>query len=173
MSKILVDIKEDIRKLFEVFLGVQYGTFGAFMIRYGLQGMKITKVLISDFVKSYSGRAFNITPNVKEYANDAFYLVNSVNGELKGEKAGYNEEDDVENKFRNFVMTYLQGISGSEVNTLVHSNSSNPEVYKFANLFDVLSSVNDIVENTKTLVHLDTHSEDNIKKMVAEIQSNV
>ena len=173
LNKILVDIKEDIRKLFEVFLGVQYGTFGAFMMRYGYGGMKITKVLITDFINSYRNKSFNITPNVKEYANDSFYLVNTGNTELVGEKAGYDENDDIENKLRNFVMTYLKEISGSEVNTLVHSNSTNSAVYKFANLFDVLSSVNDIVENTKSLVHLDSHSEDNIKNMIAEIQSNV
>jgi len=170
LNKILNDIKDEIRKLFEVFLGVQYATFGAFMIRYGYGGMKIAKVLVTDLVNSYVNKTFNITPNVKECANDAFYLVNTVGGKLVGEKAGYNEEDEIENKFRNFVMTYLKEISGSEVNTLVHSNSPKPEVYKYANLFDVLSSVNDIVDNTRTLVHLDTYSEDNVRKMVEEVQ---
>jgi len=170
LNKILNDIKDEIRKLFEVVLGVQYATFGAFMIRYGYGGMKIAKVLVTDLVNSYVNKTFNITPNVKECANDAFYLVNTVGGKLVGEKAGYNEEDEIENKFRNFVMTYLKEISGSEVNTLVHSNSPKPEVYKYANLFDVLSSVNDIVDNTRTLVHLDTYSEDNVRKMVEEVQ---
>ena len=170
LNKILVYIKEDIRKLFEIFLGVQYATFGSFMIRYGLGGLSIAKVLITDFANSYTNKSFNITPNVKEYANDGFYLVNTIGGKLVGENAGYNKEDEIDNKFRNFVMTYLKEISGSEVNTLSHTNTEKPEMYKYIYLFDVLSSVNDIVDYTRTLVHLDTFSEDNVRKMVEEIQ---
>ena len=170
LNKILVYIKEDIRKLFEIFLGVQYATFGSFMIRYGLGGLSIAKVLITDFANSYTNKSFNITPNVKEYANDGFYLVNTIGGKLVGENAGYNKEDEIDNKFRNFVMTYLKEISGSEVNTLSHTNTEKPEMYKYIYLFDVLSSVNDIVDYTRTLVHLDTFSEDNVRKMVEEVQ---
>ena len=176
LNSILDEIKEDIRKLFEVFLGVEYATFGAFMIRYGLQGLRIVKVLLNDLVNQYAGKSFNITTNIKECANDAFYLVNTVGGKLEGKKAGYNKEDYlgdniIENKFRNFVMNYLKEISGVEVKTLSYTNSSTPEVSKYTDLFEVLDSVNDIVDNTKILVNLDTTSKENVREMVAVIQN--
>lgn len=176
LNTILKDIKSEMFVLFESFLGTEYALFGMFMKRYGIGGIEITKILIKNFVNKYQNKYFNITENVKECANSAFYMLVTNTSNLdeydpvvaasSDEKAGIGE-------FSHFVVKYLTEISGKTPNTLVPQTTSSKEVemLKYKYLFETLFSVVDIIDLAKSLVYLDTISGSNLERILAVIGS--
>ena len=156
MAKIMQNMRIKMIFLFENFLGVQYATFGAFMKRYGLGGMTITKILIPKLVNKYNNVPFNITKNVKEMANTAFYMVQGGHSSLEK----YNSSDNVD-----FIVKYLKEISGVESNTLGHSDNEDDKDMQYKNLMSIVYNIIDIMDTNLELVHIDALSDANISRM--------
>lgn len=163
LEKIMNNIKNNFMFLTEVVLGVQYATFGKFMIRYGAGtgGVAMTKMLIPDLVTEYSQKSFNTTKHVKYSANLAFYAIQLTLENLKNykpETASTMSDTNGIGKLAYFVNTYLEAISGKEVEDLKHINENE----KYTNLIIVSNHIAAILATCCKLVHLDANSSENI-----------
>lgn len=173
LKNIIKNIKSNFMFLFEVFLGVQYATFGVFMKRYGIGGLSMTKMLISDLVNKYSGRPFNLTKMVNHNANLAFYTVqlglDSLEHYNSDTVASASDEYGI-GDFAYFVKKYLESICGMEIPELVHNDSQDK---RYSNLMQVAFSVVDILDTCENLVHLDITNDENRKKMVEALKKDI
>lgn len=172
LKKVIKAIRTNFIVLFEVFLGIQYALFGVFMKRYGLEGLEFAKMLVKDLVEQVKGKPFNITENVKETSNIAFYTilrgVEHIN-EYNPETIALISDGNGIGGFAYFVTRYLKEISETELNVLVHGND---EDLKYYNLMQVSFSIIILLEKSRKLVKLDISNKETIEKIVEVINRN-
>lgn len=174
LNKILTEIEKDVIRLFEVFLGVYYGTFGSFMKRYGIAGLSISKMLLPSLIKEYENKSFIITHNIKEYANECFYMIYKDIMSLEGytpELARSDEQGGI-GKFADFVMLYLESLSGlGVVEELVHSGKKAEDYLHYFNVVKVAECVYAILSQCLEIQNIDVNSKE-ISELFIKVLNN-
>lgn len=168
LDVIVNQVEKKIVELFEIYLGLQYATFGAFMVRYGIGGIDIAKILVSDLTNTLNS-PFVLTANVEERANEAFYLVhnnkNSFDDGFDGSKL-----QELEGALYGFVKKYLEKINNNGVIMKTHTDegkSSNIEL-QILNLFEVAFSVEYILNFSCNKYNLNVNSQE-MRNLLAEV----
>lgn len=164
LHKTLLEIRDNMTELFEIFIGTQYALFGTFMKRYGLGGINIVKNLLTYLKGIYvDGRPLYLTENVKERANEVFYMIyqNRNNLDNYTSEVAHNEIG----VFADFVMTYLKLISNNNIVVLTHSDAVKVKETQLINLYKTYQGVVLIISQCKKLCNLD-HDNSEVLNMV-------
>lgn len=163
LNKTLKEIERDTVRVFEVVMGVYYAVFGAFMQRYGIGGLSLTSNLLPKLLEEYKGKAFNITHNIKECANECFYMIYRDVLTLEGytpELARSDAEGGI-GKFADFVMLYLKELSGLKaVVELKHSGEANEDRLHYLNVIKVSEGINDILNQCLEIQNINMNSDE-------------
>ena len=157
LNKTLLEIKDNMVELFEIFIGTQYALFGTFMKRYGIGGINIVKNLLTYLKGIYvDGKPLYITENIKERANEVFYMIHQGKGNLDNYSS---EKAHAEiGQYADFVMTYLKLISNNNVTLLTHSDVSNVKEVQLLNLYKTYQGIVFVISQCKKLCNLEIES---------------
>lgn len=157
LNKTLLEIKDNMVELFEIFIGTQYALFGTFMKRYGIGGINIVKNLLTYLKGIYvDGKPLYITENVKERANEVFYMIYQGKGNLDNYSSEIAHTEM--GQFADFVMTYLKLISNNNVTLLTHSDVSNVKEVQLINLYKTYQGIVLVISQCKKLCNLEIES---------------
>ena len=172
----LKKINTELVTLFETTLGTQLATFGTFMKRYGVSGISIAKIIVSNLVELYKNQVFFLTENVKECANAASYLLETGRATLEEYVPGLVKVNDTINSgvdyVSDFVMKYLNELFNN-IESKIHSDGgseSEKEDKKLQNLFDVYECVFDIINQCEDLISKEHHRGRLIEKLQAGVR---
>ena len=164
--------KVELTTLYEATLGVILATFGMFMKRYGLKGISIAKVLVQNLILNYDNGEFYITENIKQCANEAFFMAYKDITSLDD----YNSETvataEVLGAYHDFVMKYLNELF--TVTQLEHSSIENQKERdrkKYLNIGAVHECVFDIINQCKELLHIEVTNDSVANKITAALNS--
>lgn len=174
-EQILKKINSELTTLFEATLGNQLATFGTFMKRYGVAGVTIAKIIVSNLVDLYKDKVFVLTENVKECANAASYLLDTGKSTLEEYAPGLVKVNDtIESNLNvasDFVMKYVNELFDN-IKSKTHSDGDSEkekEERKLQNLFEVYECVYDIINQCEDLIM----KEHNRGKLVEKLQTGI
>ena len=141
----LWEILKGMTELLEIYLGLEYATFGVYMARYGAQGLDISKMLVKKLTESLEDNPFNLTSNVENRANEAFYLVHNRKNTFE-ENFETSKLPELEGPFYGFVKKYLESIANKDVAMLTHTLEGKSHLgLQIKNLIEVFYSVDNIL----------------------------
>ena len=153
----LTDIQKIIIALTEVFIGVQYATFGVFMGRFGYSdyNLDITLMFLQEILDKYKnqGRKFVFTENILEYANRGFFAVHYPSDfkllYQKDKVSSYEILEERKKKLGNmegFIHKYLNALSFEENAEKLERNNNMEISQQVKNLLSVFDCVLSIIQ---------------------------
>lgn len=134
------EIHLKIIELFEIYLGLHFATFGAFMVRYGISGLSIVNILVEDITNNLT-EPFMITENVLEKSNTLFYLISKHKSDFYKDTNNKEFLTNEEIRFSlgdlvDFTKKYLtiMNINGMEpIKLTLEDNSMDVNLFKVSN----------------------------------------